>query len=149
MNVAMTSDTRKPMTRRIGSDTNFAANAPTAVAKVMLPLLVLTGFFQSIFWTATNAFTFADIDDKDAGQATAISQVTIQLSLAFGVALGGGALEGLRLLHGGEPLLGDFHIAFYVIAAVALVSTVMFYFLPRTAGQHLTSHGRAVEAPAE
>jgi len=25
----------------------------------------------------------------------------------------------------------------------------MFYFLPKTAGQHLTSHGRAVEAPAE
>jgi len=123
--------------------------SPTTPLTVMLPLLVVTGFFQSIFWTATNAFTFADIDDKDAGQATAISQVTIQLSLAFGVALGGGALEGLRLLHGGEPLLGDFHIAFYVIAAVALVSTVMFYFLPKTAGQHLTSHGRAVEAPAE
>jgi hypothetical protein len=72
------------------------------------------------------------------------------LSLAFGVALGGGALEGLRLLHGGEPLLGDFHIAFYVIAAVALVSTVMFFFLPKTAGQHLTGHRRqAVEAAAE
>jgi len=116
----------------------------------MLPLLVVTGFFQSIFWTATNAFTFADIDDKDAGQATAISQVTIQLSLAFGVALGGGVLEGLRLTHGGEPVLLDFHIAFYVIACVALVSTVMFYFLPKGAGQHLTGHGQhAIEAAAE
>jgi EmrB/QacA subfamily drug resistance transporter len=122
---------------------------PQTLLGVMLPLLVVTGFFQSIFWTATNAFTFADIDDKDAGQATAISQVTIQLSLAFGVALGGGLLEGLRLTHGGEPLLGDFHIAFYVVGAVALVSTAMFYFLPRTAGQHLTGHGRVLEAAAE
>lgn len=122
---------------------------PQTPLGVMLPLLVVTGFFQSIFWTATNAFTFADIDDKDAGQATAISQVTIQLSLAFGVALGGGVLEGLRLTHGGEPLLGDFHVAFYVISAVALVSTAMFYFLPKTAGQHLTGHGRALEAAAE
>jgi EmrB/QacA subfamily drug resistance transporter len=122
---------------------------PQTPLGVMLPLLVVTGFFQSIFWTATNAFTFADIDDKDAGQATAISQVTIQLSLAFGVALGGGLLEGLRLTHGGEPLLGDFHIAFYVVGAVALVSTAMFYFLPRTAGQHLTGHGRVLEAAAE
>jgi predicted MFS family arabinose efflux permease len=116
----------------------------------MLSFLVITGFFQSIFWTATNAFTFADIDDKDAGQATAISQVTIQLSLAFGVALGGGVLEGLRLTHGGEPLLGDFHLAFFAIAVVALVSTVMFYFMPRAAGSHLTSGGRhAIEAAAE
>jgi EmrB/QacA subfamily drug resistance transporter len=122
---------------------------PQTPLGVMLPLLVVTGFFQSIFWTATNAFTFADIDDKDAGQATAISQVTIQLSLAFGVALGGGVLEGLRLTHGGEPLLGDFHVVFYVISAVALVSTAMFYFLPKTAGQHLTGHGRALEAAAE
>jgi len=126
----------------------YSAETPLPL---MLSFLVVTGFFQSIFWTATNAFTFADIDDKDAGQATAINQVGIQLSLAFGVALGGGVLEGLRLLHGGEPLLGDFHIAFFVIASVALVSTVMFFFLPKGAGQHLTGHRHraAVEAPAE
>jgi EmrB/QacA subfamily drug resistance transporter len=125
--------------------------SPQTPMPLMLTFLVITGFFQSIFWTATNAFTFADIDDKDAGQATAISQVAIQLSLAFGVALGGGALEGLRLLRGGgEPQLGDFHGAFFIIAAVALVSTVMFYFLPKMAGAHLTGHRQqAVEAAAE
>jgi len=113
---------------------------PDTPLPLMLSILVIMGFFQSIFWTATNAFTFADIDDKDAGQATAISQVAIQLTLAFGIALGGGVLESLRLTHGGEPLLGDFHWAFFAIAAVALVSTAMFYFLPKAAGHHLTSH---------
>ena len=113
---------------------------PETPLPLMLSILVIMGFFQSIFWTATNAFTFADIDDKDAGQATAISQVAIQLTLAFGIALGGGVLESLRLTHGGEPLLGDFHWAFFAIAAVALVSTAMFYFLPKAAGHHLTSH---------
>ena len=123
---------------------------PQTPLPLMMSLLVITGFFQSMFWTSTNAFTFADIDDKNAGQATAISQVAIQLSLAFGVALGGGVLEGVRLLHGGgEPLLGDFHIAFYVIAAVALVSTALFMRLPRTAGRHLTGHGHVLETPAE
>ena len=122
---------------------------PQTPLALMLPLLIITGFFQSIFWTATNAFTFADIDDKDAGQATAISQVTIQLSLAFGVALGGGTLELVRRTHGGDPTLMDFHIAFYVIAAVAVISTAMFLFLPKNAGAHLTGHGHrpvAVEA---
>ncbi|HEX4298175.1 MAG TPA: MFS transporter [Devosia sp.] len=117
---------------------------PTTPMAVMMSLLVVTGFFQSVFWTATNAFTFADIDDRDAGQATAISQVAIQLSLAFGVALGGGVLEGVRLTHGGDPVLGDFHVAFYVIATVALVSTAIFFRLPRTAGAHLIGHGHAM-----
>ena len=69
--------------------------------------------------------------------------------LAFGVALGGGTLELVRRTHGGDPALMDFHIAFYVIAAVAVVSTVMFFFLPKNAGAHLTGHGHgavAVEA---
>jgi EmrB/QacA subfamily drug resistance transporter len=117
---------------------------PTTPMAVMMSLLVVTGFFQSVFWTATNAFTFADIDDRDAGQATAISQVAIQLSLAFGVALGGGVLEGVRLTHGGDPVLGDFHVAFYVIATVALVSTAIFFRLPRNAGAHLIGHGHAM-----
>ncbi|HVW93248.1 MAG TPA: MFS transporter [Devosia sp.] len=120
---------------------------PATPLPLMMVLLVITGFFQSVFWTSTNAFTFADIDDRDAGQATAISQVAVQLSLASGVALGGGVLEGVRLLHGGEPLLGDFHVAFYAISAVAIVSTLMFYRLSNTAGSHLV-HGHAIEAGA-
>lgn len=120
---------------------------PQTPMPLIMAVLVVTGFFQSMFWTATNAFTFADIADKDAGQANVISQVLVQLSLAFGVALGGGVLEGVRLLHGGEPLLGDFHIAFYVIAAVALVSTMLFWRLPRRVGMH--SHAAAEEQAAE
>jgi predicted MFS family arabinose efflux permease len=107
----------------------------------MMILLALTGFVQSIFWTATNAFVFADVDDKDAGQANVISQVGVQLSLAFGVALGGGALELFRLGHGGEPTLLDFHYSFYVIAAVGIVSTLVFSRLPRNAGANLSGHG--------
>jgi predicted MFS family arabinose efflux permease len=109
----------------------------------MLFFLVLTGFVQSMFWTATNAFTFADVEDKDAGQANVISQVAVQLSLAFGVALGGGVLELVRLSHGGEPLLQDFHIAFYVIAAVGVISTVIFARMPRNAGSNISGHGIA------
>jgi EmrB/QacA subfamily drug resistance transporter len=121
---------------------------PSTPLPLMLTVLFITGFFQSVFWTGTNAFTFADIDDKDAGQATAISQVGVQLSLAFGVALGGGVLEGVRLTHGGDPVLMDFHIAFYAIAAVALISTMVFFQLKRGAGAHLTEHGVPARASA-
>jgi EmrB/QacA subfamily drug resistance transporter len=122
---------------------------PDTPLSLMMVLLVVTGFFQSVFWTATNAFTFADIEDRDAGQATAISQVVVQLSMATGVALGGGVLEGARLAHGrGPPLLGDFHVAFYVTAAVVLIATAMFYRLSPHAGSQLTTHGKPVETLA-
>jgi EmrB/QacA subfamily drug resistance transporter len=117
---------------------------------LIITILIVAGFFQSIFWTGSNAFTFADIDDKDSGGANVISQVLVQISLAFGVALGGGALEASQMLRGqAEPALVDFHIAFYVIGAVTLVSTAMFFFLPRDAGQHISGHGlpKAEEMP--
>ncbi len=117
---------------------------PDTPQPLMMAFLVVTGFFQSLFWTATNAFTFADVEDKDAGQANVMSQVGVQLSLAFGVALGGGVLEGLRLMHGGEPLLADFHMAFYVIGTVTLVSTVLFTRVPKAA----TMHGHAPQGEA-
>ncbi len=119
-----------------------AIYAPETPIPLMFLILIVAGFFQSMFWTATNAFVFADIDDKDAGQANVISQVSVQLSLAFGVALGGGVLELSRLTtHGGsEPLLGDFHMAFWVIGAVTLISTVMFMRVPKSAGLHISGH---------
>lgn len=128
----------------------MAVYAPTTPMPLMMAFLVVTGFFQSIFWTATNAFTFADIDDADSGQANVMSQVAVQLSLAVGVALGGGVLEGMRLLHGGgEPALGDFHFAFWVIGGVTLISTALFLRLPRDAAMRATAQPHAQEVAAE
>ena len=122
--------------------TNYIeATGSTAAVNTVDLVARVTGFVQSIFWTATNAFVFADVEDKDAGQANVISQVGVQLSLAFGVALGGGALELFRLSHGGHSTLLDFHYAFYVIAAVGIVSTIVFARLPRNAGANLSGHG--------
>lgn len=111
---------------------------PETPIPLILAVLTFTGFWQSTFWTGSNAFTFADIEDKDAGQANVISQVWGQLMFAMGVALGGGTLELVhRLRGGGELALVDFQIAFYVVAAVGLVATVLFLTLPKNAGHQL------------
>ncbi len=120
---------------------------PDTPTPLMLALLVITGFFQSLFWTTTNAFIFADVADKDAGQANVLSQVSVQLSLAFGVAIGGGIFEGAHLLHGGAPALNDFHVAFWVMATVTLISALIFLRVPRSANMH--SHRAESGAPAE
>jgi EmrB/QacA subfamily drug resistance transporter len=121
---------------------------PETPVGLIIAVLVITGFFQSIFWTTTNAFVFADISDKDAGQANVISQVGIQLSFAFGVALGGGVLELMRLPHGGEPQIFDFHVAFWVLTAIGLVCAVIFARMPKDASMHAGS-ATAQESPAE
>jgi len=116
-----------------------AMYTPETPIPLIFAILISAGFFQSMFWTATNAFVFADVSDKDAGQANVISQVTVQLSLAFGVAVGGAVLEASRLFisRGAEPTLGDFHIAFWVVGAITLVSTVIFALkIPKGANLH-------------
>lgn len=111
---------------------------PGTPIPLMLAILVFTGFWQSTFWTGSNAFTFADIEDKDAGQANVMSQVWGQLMFAMGVALGGGVLELAHRVRGGEELaLIDFHIAFYVVAAVGAIATLLFLRLPKNAGHQL------------
>lgn len=71
-----------------------------------------------------------------------MSQVWGQLMFAMGVALGGGTLElAHRLRGGGELALADFHIAFYVVAAVGAVATLLFMRLPKNAGHQLLREG--------
>lgn len=112
---------------------------PDTALFIIIGILIFVGFWQSIFWTGSNAFVFADIDDKDAGQANVMAQVSTQLSIALGVALGGGMLEAATAWHGGELKLADFHFAFLVLGAVCLISTVLFWRLPKNAGHQLTS----------
>lgn len=111
---------------------------PDTPVMVIIAILIFVGFWQSTFWTGSNAFTFADIDDRDAGQANVMGQVSVQLSIAFGVALGGGILEASSALRGGALALADFHLAFFILAAVCLISTVLFWRLPSNAGHQLT-----------
>lgn len=111
---------------------------PGTPIPLILGILLFTGFWQSIFWTGSQAFTFADIEDKDAGQANVMSQVWGQLTFAMGVALGGGTLELAHRLRDGEELaMADFHIAFYVVAAVGALATFLYLRLPKNAGHQL------------
>ncbi len=114
----------------------------------LLIILVLTGsgFLRSLFFTSTNALVFADIDEKDASQATAISAVAQQISVALGVALAGVILEGYTNVTG-EPLgLGAFSTAFLTVAAVVAFAALPFMRLAPDAGQSVSGHRRLRKA---
>jgi EmrB/QacA subfamily drug resistance transporter len=111
--------------------------------------LLVSGVLRSIFFTGVNALGFADVDEKDASQASAITVVGQQLSVAFGVAVAGGVLEASSRLTGSELSLTDFHVAWFVVAGVSLISALPFLRLPRDAGADVSGHRVTITKPVE
>ncbi len=120
---------------------------------LLMGALLFGGLTRSFFFTGINALVFADVDEAQASQATAINAVTQQLSIAAGVAVAGGVLEMVSNLHGKGLTLGDFHIAWFVVATIAVSSAVPFLRLPPDAGSDVSGHrvkpvGKAADAIA-
>ena len=129
----------------------IAANGfftPQTPPGVIIAVLLGAGFLRSLFFTSTNALVFADIDPKDVSQATAISAVAQQISVALGVAIAGGILEASTLFTGGSITLGSFSAAFLIVAAITALSVVPYIGLARDAGSSVSGHGEQ-RAPGE
>ena len=107
---------------------------------LLMAALLLGGLARSFFFTGVNALSFADVDEQHASQATAINAVMQQLSIATGVAVAGAALEISSNSHGGELTLGDFHTAWFVVAAVSLLGVIPFLRMPPDSGSDVSGH---------
>jgi EmrB/QacA subfamily drug resistance transporter len=120
---------------------------PATPHLVIIMVLLVGGFSRSFFFTGVNALAYADIDDAQASQATSMSSVMQQISLALGVAVAGAILETSIYIRG-EPLqVADFHVAFYVIAALTVVATIPFIRMDKSAGQLVSGHrGKPIAA---
>ncbi len=107
---------------------------------VIVAVLAGAGFLRSLFFTSANALVFAEIDERQASQATAIAAASQQISVAIGVAFGGGILESVHYLTG-EPI-GHFAfvIAFAIVGTVSFVAFLPFAHLPREAGAAVSGH---------
>lgn len=118
---------------------------------LMILLLLAGGFFRSLFFTGTNALAYADIPNEQTSQATPISSVAQQISIALGVAVAGGILEVSTNIHGGPLQLSDFHIAFFIVAAMSALACLSFRGLNPDAGAEVSGHRPLIKiaAPAE
>jgi EmrB/QacA subfamily drug resistance transporter len=106
----------------------------------LLFALFMGGVTRSFFFTGVNVFSYADIDETEASQATVIAAVTQQISIALGVAVAGAVLEFTARFHGGIPTLADFHIAWFVVAGISAISALFFFRLPPDAGSDVSGH---------
>jgi len=115
----------------------FTPQTPYAV---MIFIILLGGFIRSMFFTGINALAYAEIAQEDISKATPLAAVAQQLNIALGVALAGGILEVLTGIHGGPLALGDFHIAFFLVAAVSAAASIWFVRLAPDAGNAVSGY---------
>lgn len=114
---------------------------PTTSHLVIIGVLLLGGFSRSFFFTGINALAFADVDDREASQATSMSSVMQQVSLALGVAVAAAILETTTFFSGTSLQVADFHIAFFTLSVLTVIATLPFLRLDRNAGALLSGHG--------
>lgn len=118
---------------------------PVTSHAVIVAVLVGSGFMRSLFFTSANALVFADIDAAEASQATAISAASQQISVAIGVAVGGGLLEGTTYFTGEPVGANTFTIAFIVVGSISAMSIIPFLRMPVDAGSSVS--GQRLHVP--
>lgn len=123
----------------------FSAYTP---APVIIATLIAAGFLRSLFFTSANTLVFADIDDRDASQATAIAACSQQISIALGVAVAGGLLEAHGLATGQPIGVAAFRFAFLSVALITACSVVWFLRMAPEAGSVVSGHRRPPAAAA-
>jgi EmrB/QacA subfamily drug resistance transporter len=121
---------------------------------LIFALLVASGAFRSIGYSAYASLQYADVAPAELPSANAVSATLVQLGTGAGIAVGALLLRifdaadtaaGPSLLAGGDPA-APFRAAFLAIAAVMLLSTLDSLLLPRHAGAEVSRPGPAPAA---
>ena len=105
---------------------------------LMLGVLFVGGLSRSLQFTSVNAIAYAEVPAERLSSATSFTAVLQQLSGSIGITLAAMTLEGAGYMRGTSATdLGNFPIAFIVIALLSLSSAVIFARLSPQAGAHL------------
>jgi MFS family permease len=115
---------------------------PETPQMLVFALLVCSGAFRSIGFSAYASVQFADIMPEQLSSANTVSAMLVQLATGAGIAA---AALLIRMFDGlSVPLqdpTGAFRGAFLAMAALMLASTVDSLFLPRHAGAEVSRPG--------
>jgi EmrB/QacA subfamily drug resistance transporter len=106
-------------------------------------ILLASGVFRSIGFTAYNTISFVDVGPEAIGDANTLTTTIQQLTMGMGVVAGALALRAggpiARLLGITAGARGAFAIAFCLLAIVALLAVAESALLPRNAGAAATA----------
>jgi EmrB/QacA subfamily drug resistance transporter len=127
---------------------------PGTPEPLIAALLVASGAFRSIGFSAYASVQYADVAPVRLPSANAVSATLVQLAAAAGIAVaallirvseGGGLLLDAAAAAGGAPV-APYRVAFLAMAALMLLSTLDSLTLPRNAGAEVSRPGPAPAA---
>ncbi|MCC7283248.1 MAG: MFS transporter [Acetobacteraceae bacterium] len=145
----------RPVLKRFGFRRTLSVNALLSAAGIALCAVfnadtrlwvlyaVLAGgsFLRSLEFTAFNTLAYADISARRMSQATTLYSTIQQVSLTLGIGVGAGALEAAMHLSGrAAPAIGDFSVAFLVVAALSALALPLCLLLPKDSGAEVSGH---------
>jgi EmrB/QacA subfamily drug resistance transporter len=104
-------------------------------------VLLLSGFFQSLQFSAYNTVAYADVPSERFSSATSFYTTFQQLMLSLGICVAAAALHVSVSWNGhGHAQLPDFSVAFLVVTFVSLIAAPVCLALPRNAGAEMSGH---------
>jgi EmrB/QacA subfamily drug resistance transporter len=118
-----------------------AAFRPDWPLWIIYAVLLLSGFFQSLQFSAYNTVAYADVPSERFSSATSFYTTFQQLMLSLGICVAAAALHASVTWHGrGHAQLPDFSVAFLVVTFVSLIAAPVCLLLPRNAGAEMSGH---------
>lgn len=118
-----------------------AAFRPDWPLWIIYAVLLLSGFFQSLQFSAYNTVAYADVPSERFSSATSFYTTFQQLMLSLGICVAAAALHASVTWHGREHAqLPDFSVAFLVVTFVSLIAAPVCLLLPRNAGAEMSGH---------
>jgi MFS family permease len=122
---------------------SFALLTPQTPLVLIVLLLFIHGLSRSMQFTGVNTLAYVDVPKPQMSGANTLASVVQQLGIGMGVAVGALALRGaawLRGNHTATPALGDFHVAFAMVALMAFWAVRDCRALDPHAGAEVTGH---------
>ena len=116
---------------------------PSTPPIVIVALLFFHGAFRSMQFTCMTTLAYTEIPSEKMSRANGFLSAVMQLSLGMGIAVGAITLRLIAHARGHSaavPQLQDFHLAFFLMAALALGPVVDAIGLAPNAGSTTSGH---------
>src|SRR5271163_2148712 len=95
------------------------------------------GFFTSLQYTSMNTLVYADVNEEQASSASSIASTMQQMAISFGVASASLVTAFFipdRHTSSASQFIHGIHMAFFVLGAMTILSTIVFRELKRGDG---------------
>ena len=128
----------------------FAMVSAATPLWVIVPMVFMLGFLQSILFTSLNSLSIAEVTDREASNASTISSTVQQLSLSFGIAsasLVTAMFVPDRFHADPAQLIAGIHRAFLVLGVWMVLTALAFMRLRNSDGAAVSQYSDRAPEP--